>query len=89
MRIVRRIRRHGLALTLVIACSSVGLALGLQNSTLRSACEDRNERDAAVLVAVQVIASDLGADRTTIKPLEDALAPRDCDQLYPTLWPGD
>lgn len=51
-----------------------------QRDTLRSACEDRNTRDAAVAAAIIELAQDSG---TSIEPLVAALAPRDCERLYP------
>lgn len=51
-----------------------------QRDTLRSACEDRNTRDAAVAAAIIELAHDSG---TSIEPLVAALAPRDCERMYP------
>lgn len=51
-----------------------------QRDTLRSACEDRNTRDAAVAAAIIELAQDSG---TSIEPLVAALSPRDCERMYP------
>ena len=50
---------------------------------LRSACEDRNARDAKLLAGVRVVARELEADDATVQTFTDALRRRDCDQVYP------
>jgi hypothetical protein len=79
------VNRNLATVALVIACTSMALGFWSYSGVLRAACEDRNRRDAQIFEAVVKIAEDLGAEPHTIDPLEDALAPRDCEQLYPRL----
>ena len=79
------INRHLAKLALLVACATMAGVVLSYGSTLRQACEDRNERDTQILAGVEVIADDLGAEPHTIDPLRKALAPRDCVELYPLL----
>jgi hypothetical protein len=82
---VKWVDRHLAKLALLVACLAMAGGLWSYGSTLRQACEDRNRRDAQILAGVEIIADDLGADPHTIDPLRKALAPRNCEALYPLL----
>lgn len=58
-------------------------AVAAQARTLRVACEDRNTRDRQIAYGLATVAANLEADPTDVAPIIDALAPRDCDKLYP------
>jgi len=74
---------HAGQLALVVACLTLTITAWSYSGILRAACEDRNRRDALILHGVEQIAHDLQAAPSTIDPLREALAPRDCEAIYP------
>ncbi len=79
----RWVYSHAGQIALVIACIALAVTVASYSATLRASCEDRNRRDELILVGVEQVAAELDADPHAIDPLRQALAPRDCEALYP------
>lgn len=74
----------------VAVCLSIVLTLrqasedeAQRRDTLRSACEERNDRDAALAGGFVALAARNDVTREQIVEVVDALRPRDCVELYP------
>lgn len=85
-----RINRWRSTIAYVILAAAIALALWqnrldaqAQARTLRIACEDRNDRDRQIAYGLARVAARLDAQPDDMAPILDALAPRDCDRLYP------
>lgn len=84
------VERHRTTVAYVILALGVSLALWqnrldshAQARTLRAACEDRNTRDRQIAYGLARVVANLDADADDVAPIIDALAPRDCEALYP------
>lgn len=58
-------------------------AVVTQTRTLRASCEDRNGRDRRIAYGLAQVVANLDADADDVAPIIEALAPRDCERLYP------
>ena len=56
---------------------------GGERDTRRAVCEERNERDRALVKSITVLAERAHVPREDIDPLLDALEARDCAKVYP------
>lgn len=83
---------HAGQIALVVASTAMALTFWSYSGTLRAACEDRNQRDARVLLAFEGIADAVDAPPRLLVDLRRAMSPADCAARYPRFsppaWPG-